>query len=431
MLSTLHIFVVIIFIALILLNAYISSKVKKRVVAWDLEKAPIERQSAYLTRTLEDFAFGKEIRINNAKNHFFNKINENLETVDKFYNKQVQALNKSVYFSAFMSLIRDMVSYGYLAFSFITSKITMGDFTMYVSAINNFSQSMNQVMNSLIDIKQYGGYYEALDKFLNVKSTMRQGRIKEIDTQAIEIEFKNVSFQYPGQSHYALKDVNIKIKSQEKLSIVGENGAGKTTFVKLLIRLYDPTEGSIKLNGIDIKEIDYDFYQSLMSAVFQDYKLFSFTLKENIILDREEEDKLIEAYFERCGFGDKIKKLDKGIHTHVHKNFFEDGFEPSGGEGQKIALTRALYKNTPIIILDEPTAALDPRAEYEMYKNFYELVEGKTAIFISHRLSSSKFCDTVAVFRNGSVAEYGAHDELIHKNGLYKELFDMQAQFYQ
>lgn len=430
-LSTLNIYIVIIFVVLILVNAYIDSKIKKRIITWDLEKAPIERQSAYLTRTLEDFNFGKEIRINNAKNHFFNKINEHLKAVSKFYSKQVGALNKSVYFSASMSLIRDIVSYGYLAFSFISSKITMGDFTMYTSAIYNFSQSMNEVMTSLVDIKQYGGYYEALDKFLNVKSTMRDGQIKEIDKTTLEIEFESVSFIYPGQSNYALKNVSIKIKSQEKLSIVGENGAGKTTFVKLLTRLYDPTEGLIKLNGVNIKEIDYNLYQSLISAVFQDYKLFSFTLKENIILDRYEDDKLIEMYFEKCGLGEKIKKLNKGIHTNVHKNFFEDGFEPSGGEGQKIALTRALYKNTPIIVLDEPTAALDPRAEYEMYKNFYDLVQGKTAIFISHRLSSSKFCDNIAVFDNGSISEYGTHDQLMNNNGLYKELFEMQAQFYQ
>ena len=171
---------------------------------------------------------------------------------------------------------------------------------------------------------------------------------------------------------------------------------------------------------------------SVLSAVFQDYKLFSFTIKDNIAFDQSQatNDEEIEDILKRSGFEDKLKRLEKGIHSHVYKNFEEDGFEPSGGEGQKLSLARALFKDAPVVILDEPTAALDPRAEYELYQNFNELVEGKTAVFISHRLSSSRFCDKVAVFQKGEIVEYGSHEELMNRNGVYRELFRMQSEYY-
>ncbi|MBQ9151401.1 MAG: ABC transporter ATP-binding protein [Clostridia bacterium] len=235
-----------------------------------------------------------------------------------------------------------------------------------------------------------------------------------------------------GQTEYALENVNITIHSGEKLSVVGENGAGKTTFVKLLTRMYDPTSGDIFLNGINIRDMDYDQYQSILSAVFQDFCLFSFDLKENIVLGGKEPEnnQEVEACLELSGFSDKLKKLEKGIDTHIYKDFEPDGFEPSGGEAQKIALARALYKDAPIVVLDEPNAALDPRAEYEMYQKFNNLVQGKTAIYISHRLSSAKFCDRIAVFKAGTIIEYGTHPELMCHNGVYAELFNMQAQYY-
>lgn len=215
--------------------------------------------------------------------------------------------------------------------------------------------------------------------------------------------------------------------------MVGENGAGKTTFVKLLCRLYDPTEGRITLNGTDIRDFDYDAYMALIGSVFQDYKLLAFTLKENVAFQKAdgEPDGKIHDILVRSGLGHRLETLPQDVQSHIYRTFAEDGFEPSGGEGQKIALARAIYKNAPIMILDEPTAALDPRAEYEIYRNFSQLTEGKTTVFISHRMSSSKFCDHIALFQNGEIAEYGTHDELMEKGGSYKELFEMQAQFYQ
>jgi ATP-binding cassette subfamily B protein/ATP-binding cassette subfamily C protein len=222
------------------------------------------------------------------------------------------------------------------------------------------------------------------------------------------------------------------LKPGQKLSVVGENGAGKTTFIKLLCRIYDPTEGAIFLDGADIRDIDFDKYMSLFSTVFQDYKLYALSLKDNVALARSDtaNDDEVESVLRKAGFGEKLGTLPKGVQTLVYRNFDGEGFEPSGGEGQKIVLARALFKDAPVIVLDEPAAALDPRAEYEMYQNFNTLVGGKTAVYISHRLSSSRFCDVIAVFKGGKIMEYGPHDELLGRGSLYPELWRMQATYY-
>ena len=431
-LSTLNIWMVLVFVALVLLNSAVEARVQKRYVSWDIEKAPIERRSAYLLNIIENFEYGKEERIYGLKDFLISRVAKHLGESDAFYKRQTRELNKSQYFTAVTSFIRDAISYIYLISKVIAGSIQIGSFTMYVGAVSQFSTAMNDMMSSIVNIRRFGLYYDELNKYINMPQTMREGE-KTVDSETGEytIKFENVSFRYPGSEIYALKNVNITITPSEKLSIVGENGAGKTTFVKLLLRLYDPTEGRILLNGTDIREFDYDEYQNLMAAVFQDFRLFSFTLKENVCFDKECSDEVVIDCLRRSGFGNKLDQLPKGIYTNVYKNFEEDGFEPSGGEGQKIALARALFKDTPVVILDEPTAALDPRAEYEMYQNFNKMSEGKTTIFISHRLSSSRFCDKIAVFAGGEIKEYGSHDELYSKDGMYHELFDMQAKFYQ
>lgn len=431
-LSTLNIWMVLVFVALVLLNSAVESRVQKRYVSWDIEKAPIERRSAYLLNIIENFEYGKEERIYGLKDFLISRVAKHLGESDAFYKRQTRELNKSQYFTAVTSFFRDAISYIYLISKVIAGSIQIGSFTMYVGAVSQFSTAMNDMMSSIVNIRRFGLYYDELNKYINMPQTMRDGeRTVDNETGEYTIKFENVSFKYPGSESYALKNVNITITPSEKLSIVGENGAGKTTFVKLLLRLYDPTEGRILLNGTDIREFDYDEYQNLMAAVFQDFRLFSFTLKENVCFDRECDDEVVIDCLRRSGFGNKLNQLPKGIYTNVYKNFEEDGFEPSGGEGQKIALARALFKDTPVVILDEPTAALDPRAEYEMYQNFNKMSEGKTTIFISHRLSSSRFCDKIAVFAGGEIKEYGSHDELYSKDGMYHELFDMQAKFYQ
>jgi len=246
-----------------------------------------------------------------------------------------------------------------------------------------------------------------------------------------EIEFRDVSFKYPRSESYALKDVSMKFKIGERLAVVGPNGSGKTTFIKLLCRLYDPTEGEILLNGIDIRKYNYLDYMSIFSVVFQDYKLFAFKLGENVGAKVDYDKEIAKECLIKAGFGDRLAEMENGTETYLYKGYNKDGVDISGGEAQKIALARTLYKDAPFIVLDEPTAALDPVAEAEVYSKFDEIAGDKTAVYISHRLSSCRFCDTIAVFDNGRVVQKGTHDELVAKeNGKYHELWFAQAKYY-
>jgi len=268
--------------------------------------------------------------------------------------------------------------------------------------------------------------------YVEIIKTTRKGTLPILmDSEHYELEFHNVSFKYPEANDFALKNLNLKLDIGKRLAIVGMNGSGKTTMIKLMCRLYDPCEGKITLDGIDIREYDYDEYVGLFSVVFQDFSLFSFALGENIAATSEYDEQRINDYLRMVGFEDRLNTMPNGLDTPLYKSFDENGVEISGGEAQKIALARALYKNAPFIVLDEPTSALDPIAEFEIYKRFNEIVEDNTTIYISHRLSSCRFCDNIAVFHEGKLVEFGNHDTLlINENGKYSELWGAQVQYY-
>lgn len=430
---TLNIWIVLLFVGLVMLNAFVEGRVKENYVKWDMEKVPIERKTSYFLDLVENVSYGKEIRIYNLSSWLVKKITAHLKLSDEFYIRQTKSYNKSNYFNTFTRFLREVISYGYLCMKVVKREIGIGDFTMYLAAIAQFSTAMNDVMESVLNIKQFSFYYDALEKYMNIPCKMREGEQLPLDETKFEIEFRNVSFKYEKSDTYALKNVNLKIVPGEKLAIVGENGAGKSTFVKLICRLYDPTEGAILLNGTDIRRFEYDSYMKILSVVFQDYKLFAFTVKDNIAFEEAADvtDEKIEDILIQSGFENRLRKLEKGVHSNIYRNFELDGFEPSGGEGQKLSLARALYKDSPVVILDEPTAALDPRSEYEIYQHFNQMVKGKTAIYISHRLASCRFCDRILVLMNGQIKEYGTHEELMNKGGIYLEMFHMQAQYYQ
>lgn len=303
-----------------------------------------------------------------------------------------------------------------------------------LSAGGTLHSSLQAVILGLQDIAKRSSYMYEIIKFMDYPPAMEKGdrKIGNISDGHV-IEFRHVSFRYPHTENYVLNDVSLTLKAGEKLSVVGLNGAGKTTFIKLLCRLYDADSGEILLDGVNIKDYDYDEYMKLFSVVFQDFRLLAFSAKDNILLGKEDEngDENVDRLFEKTGILKKIDSLPKGRDTMMFKQFDKEGVELSGGEQQKMAIARALYKDAPVIILDEPTAALDPVAEYEIYRQFDSLVNGKTAVYISHRLSSCKFCDNIAVFSEGTVKEYGTHSELVHKpDGIYAEMFKAQAQYY-
>lgn len=309
----------------------------------------------------------------------------------------------------------------------------VGSVTQYVGAATAMVANIFALTDLVGTIKTNTPYLEKTFEFLDIPNAMYQGSLtteKRSDRQ-YEVEFRDVSFKYPGSEIWALRHVSMKFKVGKRLAIVGENGSGKTTFIKLLCRLYDPQEGQILLNGIDIRKYRYDDYMSIFSVVFQDFQLICQPLGNNVAGSMEYDRDRVEKALIDAGFGDRLASMDKGLDTMIYKNLSEDGVDVSGGEAQKIAIARALYKDAPFIILDEPTAALDPIAEAEIYSKFNDIVGDKTAIYISHRLSSCKFCDEIAVFHEGRVIQQGSHDALVaDEGGKYYALWHAQAQYY-
>ena len=309
----------------------------------------------------------------------------------------------------------------------------VGSCTQYIGAATAMVTNVFALTDMIGTLKANTPYLEKTFAFLDIPNSMYQGSLttEKRSDRRYEVEFRDVSFRYPGSDIWALRHVNMKFKVGKRLAIVGENGSGKTTFIKLLCRLYDPQEGQILLNGIDIRKYRYDDYMGIFSVVFQDFQLICQPLGNNVAGSMEYDRERVKRALIDAGFADRLAAMEKGLDTMLYKNLSEDGVEVSGGEAQKIAIARALYKDAPFIILDEPTAALDPIAEAEIYSKFDEIAGNKTAIYISHRLSSCKFCDEIAVFHEGAVIQQGSHAELLaDRGGKYYALWNAQAQYY-
>lgn len=297
--------------------------------------------------------------------------------------------------------------------------------------IMQFSGSLSNITRQYLNLSMLSLRVQELIKFMNIPlKNHKMGEITPVFDSDSVIEFKNVSFRYPGSDRLVIDKLNLTVRGDEKLCIVGVNGSGKSTFVKLLTRLYVPTDGEILLNGININEYDYREYCKLFAPVFQDFALYNITLGENIVMAEEYNRERLLSATRQSGLSAMVENTKYGYDTIIYKWFDEEGVEPSGGEGQRIAMARALYRGGSVYILDEPTAALDPNAEYEIYTQFNNMITDKCAVLITHRLSAVQLADMVAVFDDGHVAEYGTHAELYAKGGIYTEMFDKQAKFY-
>ncbi|EOU1130433.1 ATP-binding cassette domain-containing protein [Clostridium perfringens] len=416
----------------VLISYALTMRVKKYEYSQKEKAADKDRRTFYVFDTMYDFAYGKDIRIYDLKNILIDKFKKfRGERIDISKDVQGKQLKVKIV-DVILLVIRECVVYGYLIYNVLFTGMGIGDFTMYFSTINGFGDWMKGILDDLANIKAQNMYLDDMREFLEIKSENKE-KTRDIPIDSsYEIEFKNVSFKYPKTDKYIYKNLSLKIKKGQRLAIVGINGAGKTTFVKLLCRLYEPTSGEILINGVNIQSFSKEEYYKILSVVFQDIKTFAFTVAENVSLENLEDvdrEKVLHC-IEKAGVGDKINSLQKGIDTSLLKILDGEGIELSGGENQKLALARALYKNGKIVILDEPTSALDAVAEYNIYKGFDELIGDKTAIYISHRLASTKFCDVIAFFENGEIVEYGTHEELLKKNGKYSDMFNIQAQYY-
>ena len=417
------------------LNAYLmrlSSKVELKAFE---RLSKVNRMFGYYAWEMVDFRYGKDIRLYDASGMLLNKWDGFGDESYQGWKWQSDTTRKYYLLQGTLSVFETAFVFGYTALKVVRGAFTLGVFTQVTASADTLLSTLNGIAQNITELLKRTNYAYEYVIFMNYPQAMSKGD-KPVPAGEHRIEFRNVSFAYPGTEKKVLDGVNLTVEKGERLSIVGLNGAGKTTLIKLLCRLYDPTEGQILLDGTDIRDYDYDQYMKQFSPVFQDFKLFGFTVSENVTLkDREtmdEKDRLrVSDLLKQAGLEKFADNLDKGEDSKLFKYMEEDGIEPSGGEQQKLALARALYKDAPVIILDEPTAALDPVAEYEIYKQFNSLIQDKTAFYISHRLSSCRFCDHIAVFSEGRVAEYGTHDELVNiPDGVYAAMFEAQAQYY-
>ncbi|MCL1913445.1 MAG: ABC transporter ATP-binding protein/permease [Eubacteriaceae bacterium] len=318
-------------------------------------------------------------------------------------------------------------------FGALDGSVPVGGIVQSAGAVTAFATSVASLIMTLGLLVNNTVFLKPMREYWSVPDLLPKGAksVSPLEMRDYVIEFQDVSFRYPGAEEYSLKNLNLKFTPGQRLAVVGLNGSGKTTMIKLLCRFYDPTEGEILLDGVNIKEYDYSQYHALFSVVFQDFYLFPLELGANVAGGPDYDKDHVAACLDGAGFTERLRKMPKSLDTMLYQSYDADGTQISGGEAQKIALARALFRDSPFIILDEPTAALDPIAEYEVYSTFEKTIGGKTAVFISHRLSSCRFCHDIAVFDCGQLIQQGSHDELLaDESGMYRKLWDVQAQHY-
>ncbi len=432
-LGTLHPGIVLIMLILNVINFLImnrTGKITKKKV-WD-PLAVWWRKDNYMAYTTTDFGAAKDIRMFGLKDWLVTKYRA-LKQVR--YESQIK--NAKIWMA--VSTVSNMIwalsqaaVYVWLIKLAVSGQITLGNFSLYLASSNTFYNCIFQFLQQIDNLMARSREVDDFRSFMDfVTDDAEDGEEVPLST-AYEFEFKNVSFRYPKSENYALKNLSLTLSQGERLAVVGLNGAGKSTFIKLLLRLYEPDEGVILLNGVDIKRYARSSYYKLFAPAFQDVELFAFPLAENISMQEPKDtdkDRARECLI-MSGMEEKIKELPAGMDTEVLKVIHDDGTDFSGGEKQKIALARSLYKDAPVVVLDEPTAALDAIAESRLYQDFDKLIGEKSAVYISHRLSSTQFCSHVAMFEEGELVEYGTHKELLEKDGAYAKMFHTQAQYY-
>lgn len=402
----------------------------------DRDTAYERRQVEYVNRTVYLQEFAKDIRLTNIfvpiMKSFEHAVESMIET-SKVYGKRIgivrffrTIMSELIVYLGVQSLIvcRYLLSHAY----------TFAELTTLLNAASEFTQLLGRFSWIRSDSYECGMFVENFRTFIEYQTKMPENEDgRSVDADKTDIELKNVGFTYEGSETPVLKDINMTIKKGQRIAIVGHNGAGKSTFVKLLMRLYDTTKGTIEVGGTDIKEYRLSEYRSIFGTIFQDFKIFATTITNNVLLHgnvTEEDTRRAEEALKASGIYEKVKSLPGRMESQLTKEFAKDGVMMSGGEMQKLAIARVFAKNSQICILDEPSSALDPMSEYEIFENMLKACEGKTVIFISHRLSSTVMADKIYMLEEGQIIEQGSHDELMKQNGRYAEMYNMQAKKY-
>ena len=404
---------------------------QKRDVKFRKRLVNVNRKLGYFLNIFKEHHIAKDVRLYQCDTLIESKVNNYLDTEWKLERNRTKFGNKIRVWIDVINYLNQSFLYGYFAYQMVKGIIDISAFTMFLGAGINFYNSIIIVTSQVVEIDKNASFMTYYVKFITLPERNSDADINNVlpkDVCSSTIEFQNVSFRYPQSEAYVLKNVNLTISTGKKVALIGPNGAGKTTLIKLLCRLYTPTSGRILLNGRNIREYNDEVYNQLISAVFQDYKTFAFSIRENLMASNEK-----SALDALCSVGldQKLSSLPEGMDTPISKMFDESGTDFSGGELQRLAIARSMCKDAPIMILDEPTASLDPIAEYEIFRIFTKLVEDKTAFFISHRMASCLLCDQIVVLQDGSISAVGTHHELLADSILYKERWQAQAQYYQ
>ena len=416
-------------------TCYLSSRVNRRYQSQEhqnsVEHVDAENGLSYLLmHVFCNIDAGKVIRLYDMGDMLKENYRRYMDIARPVYVKMCKSERAFHLLNTALAGISSIYAYLLVLLKVMAGAVSIGSFTQYVGALAAFQNDISRILYSSMRIRRMVSYLGHFLDFLALKST-HTGTIPTEKRQdhVYEIEFHHVSFAYPGSTEPVLKDLSCKLTLKHKMAVVGLNGAGKTTFIKLLCRLYDPTEGYITLNGVDIRKYDYRQYQALFGVVFQDFQLFPFPVGQNVAASLHFDEERLWRCLEQAGVADRVRAMGQKLETPISA-VDEAGENVSGGEAQKLAIARALYKDAPFVILDEPTAALDPLSEYEIYSRFDELVRDKTSIYISHRMSSCRFCQDILVFQEGRLVERGSHETLLEAKGLYASLWNAQAQYY-
>lgn len=404
---------------------------RKSKALFDSFDTPYNKKHYYM-----DLFSGIEVQKDIRMNHYEDVLNEDVDglfdEIQLNERKQGRLYLERAIIQQISSKLSSMMIYLFTGLRAYIGMITIGNVVTYASSMVQFTGAVTGFADTMGHVKSVAMYAADYMEFMSLDKRKYPGTIpleKRRDNRFL-VEFEHVSFQYPGSDTYVIKDLNLSFVIGEKMAIIGKNGSGKTTFIKLLCRLYDVTEGCIKVNGIDIRKYDYKEYCDLFAVVFQDFHIFSLPLGENIAASSEVDEGRAYDALTRAGLGERLNGLPYGLSTYIGKEFDDNGVNFSGGEKQKMAIARAIYKDAPFVIMDEPTAALDPISECEVYAGFDKMVGNKTALYISHRLASCRFCEDILVFDQGQVVQRGSHDVLLAQDGLYQKLWNAQAQYY-
>lgn len=428
--SSIHIFVALFVFATVLATAFLNRKRDKLTVELNQEIAALRPQTNYMEGTIFNLPVVRDARFSGAASFLSSQYNDLMVKKRAIQEKTESVKLRYNTLAVIITALRFVAIYGAAVLQYSHGRLPISDFLLFASAATLMGETISQILESYVDLARMAPKYKIIKDYLELPDYDDKGSSVPAPTSIKEVIFENVSFSYPNRDEPALKNVSFTLRDGDIIALVGDNGAGKSTVIKLLLRLYPVTSGRILLNGCDIMKYDYSSYRSLFASAFQDYNIFNLTLRENLLFNEENE--RICEYLSYLGLDKKIDSLPKGIDTQYSLEFEEDGVVFSGGEEQRLAIARALCKKgAAALTMDEPTASLDPFAEYELNQMVHGIRNEKFTLFVSHRFSTTRFCNRILVLDHGELVEEGSHDELLKKKGVYSEMYDMQVAFFQ